>query len=439
MRLPRRAVSIAVIFALPLALFAAAPPAGAGEDLRESYQLLSATYYSRVDVQHLMDSVRDSLAESARKRGVRLTLPALHDSGNGGANVSALSDAIALAQNATHESGVDLTYGAIEAMARSIGDRYTAFFTPDEFRKFNAALDPEKISGIGVLIEPDPLTKYIRAYYVVPGTPAERAGLQTGDVFTAIDGVSTRNHNQESASKLLRGNIGTAVHVQFERDGKAQPPLSITRSEVRPPTVIYKMLAQHVAYIWIMQFGRETPSEFSSALDRAQRNDVRAYVIDLRNDGGGYVSSALDISSKFVNSDPLLTIEQRGAASETVDAQGHALPPRPMALLVNRYTASASEITAGALQDDGIAVLVGEKTFGKGVMQSLTQLPDGAAIKITTAHYLTPKNRDINLKGIEPDYTVTENKDARYGDVEHDSQLQAALTILGKKIAQAKP
>jgi carboxyl-terminal processing protease len=109
-----------------------------------------------------------------------------------------------------------------------------------------------------------------------------------------------------------------------------------------------------------------------------------------------------------------------------------------MAILVNRYTASASEITAGALQDNGIGVLVGEKTFGKGVMQSLTPLPDGAAIKITTAHYLTPKNRDINLKGIEPDYVVVENKDARIGELEHDAQLQAAVGILTKKIADAK-
>jgi carboxyl-terminal processing protease len=109
-----------------------------------------------------------------------------------------------------------------------------------------------------------------------------------------------------------------------------------------------------------------------------------------------------------------------------------------MAILVNGGTASASEITAGALQDDGIALLVGERTYGKGVMQSLTELPDGAAIKITTAHYLTPKNRDINLKGIEPDYVVVENKNARLGDLSRDAQLQAAVNILTKKIADAK-
>ncbi len=239
-------------------------------------------------------------------------------------------------------------------------------------------------------------------------------------------------------AKLLRGKPGTVVHVTATRDGKPLPPMDITRSEVQPPTVIYKMLPQHVGYIYILAFGRDTPDEFSLALDRLEKQDVRAYVLDLRDDGGGYVNSALDISSKFINDNPLLTIEERGSHTTTVDSGSDALPPKPMAILVNRYTASASEITAGALQDDGIGVLVGEKTFGKGVMQSLTPLPDGAAIKITTAHYLTPKNRDINLRGIEPDYVVVENKDARLGEIDHDAQLQAAIGILTKKIADVK-
>ncbi len=243
----------------------------------------------------MMDGARDALAAAVRKHGVRLALPDLRDSGNSDANISAIAQAIARVQSATHESGTDLTYGAIDGMTRSIGDRYTAFFTPDEFREFNQALDPEKISGIGVLIQPDPGSKFIRAYYVVPGTPAERAGLQSGDVFTRIGGISTKGLNTDDATKVLRGKAGSTVRIESMRDGKLQPPVDITRSEVQPPTVIYKMLPQHVAYIWVLAFGRETPDEFSVALQRAQKNDVRAYVIDLRDDGGGYVNSALDI------------------------------------------------------------------------------------------------------------------------------------------------
>jgi carboxyl-terminal processing protease len=432
--LRRWTLAIALIAVFPVTI-GAAPAAGSSEDLRQSYELLTTTFYSKVDAQRLLDGARKALADEASKRHARVAVPRLHDLGSADENVSQLIDTIAQLQASLHLSQTQLTYDAINGMADALHDRYTAFFTPEEFRQFNDALDPEKISGIGVIVRTDDVSKYIEAEYVVPGTPADKAGLQTGDLFTGVDGKSLKGMTADQASSLLRGKPGTLVHLTALRDGKPLAPLAITRSEVQPPTVIYKMLPQHVGYIYILAFGRDTPDEFAMALDRLQKDEVRAYVLDLRDDGGGYVNSALDISSKFINDNPLVTIEERGAHTETVDAGADALPPKPMAILVNRYTASASEITAGALQDDGVAVLVGEKTFGKGVMQSLTPLPDGAAIKITTAHYLTPKNRDINLKGIEPDFVVVENKDARIGDVSHDAQLQAALGILTKKIA----
>ncbi|HET9096967.1 MAG TPA: S41 family peptidase [Candidatus Baltobacteraceae bacterium] len=416
----------------------AAPAANPAEDLRQSYQLLTTTYYSKVDAQRLLDGARTALAAEASKHGTHLSVPVFHDTGSMDGNLDEVLTSIKHMQTAAHLSKTQLTYAAIEGMASSLGDRYTTFFNPEEYRQFNSALDPEKISGIGVIVRADDVSKYIQAQYVVPGTPAEKAGLQTGDLFTSVDGKSLKGLKADDASTLLRGKPGTVVHVVAMRDGKPLPPMDITRSEVQPPTVIYKMLPQHVGYIYILAFGRDTPDEFSVALDRLEKSDVRAYIIDLRDDGGGYVNSALDISSKFINSNPLLTIEERGSHTTTVDSGADALPRKPMAILVNRYTASASEITAGALQDNGIGVLVGEKTFGKGVMQSLTPLPDGAAIKITTAHYLTPKNHDINLKGIEPDFVVVENKDARLGELGRDAQLQAAITILTKKIADAK-
>lgn len=435
----RLAIALAIALTLPFTL-GAAPIASPSDDLRESYDLLTTTFYSKVDPQVLLDGARAGIQDIARKTGVKLTLPSLQAGSDSAANVALVEAQIARAEAATHTSATTLTYGAIAGMARSLGDRYTTFFTPDEYKQFNEALDPEKISGIGVLIQPDPTTKYIRAYYVVPNTPADKAGIQAGDVFTTVDGISTKGFDAEQATKALRGKAGSVVHIAVMRDGKPLGnALALTRSDVRPPTVIFKMLPQKIGYIWVVAFGRETPDEFNVALDRLQKADVKGYVLDLREDGGGYVNSALDISSRFVNNDPLLTIEERGPHSTTIDSSSDAVPPKPMTILVNGHTASASEITAGALQDDGVAVLVGEKTFGKGVMQSLTQLPDGAAIKITTAHYLTPKNRDINLKGIEPDFAVTENKDARLGDLDHDAQLQAAVTILTKKIAEAKP
>lgn len=433
-RLRPWALAIALIAAFPVTI-GAAPAANSSEDLRQSYELLATTYYSKVDAQQLLDGARQALLNDATKHHVHVTIPQFHDTGSAETNVNQVLAAIARLQPQMHLPQTQLTYDAINGMANALHDRYTAFFTPEEYRQFNAALDPEKISGIGVIVRADESSKYIQAEYVVPGTPAEKAGLQTGDLFTSVDGKSLKGATADQASALLRGKPGTLVHLQAMRNGKLLAALAITRSEVQPPTVIYKMLPQNVGYIYILAFGRETPDEFAVALDRLQKDNVRAYVIDLRDDGGGYVNSALDISSKFINGNPLLTIEERGSHTTTVDAGADALPRKPMAILVNRYTASASEITAGALQDNGIGVLVGEKTFGKGVMQSLTPLPDGAAIKITTAHYLTPKNHDINLKGIEPDYVVVENKDARLGDLKHDTQLQAAIEILSKKIA----
>lgn len=436
-RLRRSVSAIALVAMLPLTL-GAAPPASPSEDLRQSYQLLTTTYYSKIDAQRLLDGARQSLVALAAKHGGRVRVPALHDTGTMDGNINELIANVQRMQSALHLSKTDITYAEIDGMANALGDRYTTFFTPDAFRQFNSELDPEKISGIGVMVRVDDASKYIQAQYVVPGTPAEKAGLKTGDLFASVDGKSLKGLKADQASALLRGKPGTVVHLQALRDGKALAPLTIVRSEVQPPTVIYRMLPQHVGYIYVLAFGRQTPDEFALALNRLQKRDVRAYVIDLRDDGGGYVNSALDISSKFIDRNPLLTIEERGSHTTTVDAGSDALPRKPMAILVNRYTASASEITAAALRDNGVAVLVGEKTFGKGVMQSLTPLPDGAAIKITTAHYLTPNNQDINLKGIEPDYVVMENKDARLGELRHDAQLRAAIGILTRKIADAK-
>jgi len=325
-------------------------------------------------------------------------------------------------------------------MTRSLGDRYTQFFTPDEFKQFNDALDPERISGIGVMIEPDVASGNLRLTYVVPETPADRAGLRGGDVLTAIDSTSTKGLSVADASKLLRGRAGTTVAVTVMRVGTpSATAYTITREEVQPPTVVFKMLPGDVGYVYVMAFGKATPNEFDTAIARLKDQNAKAIVLDLRNDGGGYVDSALLISRRFVVNKALLTVEERGEHATTIDAGNEESVTIPVTILVNQYTASASEITAGALQDDGVGPLVGVKTFGKGVMQTLTPLPDGAAIKITTAHYLTPRRRDINLRGIEPDLQIAENKDARYGDIDSDAQLRAALALLQKKMADTNP
>jgi carboxyl-terminal processing protease len=419
----------------------AAPPlpAQVAADVHESYRLLTASAYQLVDPQTLLAAAGDALAQEAQKHGVTLAPPAMRVESNGDATAAELDGAIASSAQAAHGAPTDFAYAAIAGMAKSVGDRYTQFFTPAEYKQFNEALDPERISGIGVIIGADPVSGVIRLSYVVPGTPADRAGLQAGDVLTSIDGKPAKGLPVDAASKLLRGESGTSVALLVSRTGVADATYTIQRAEVQPPTVVFKMLPGTIGYVYVLAFGKATPSEFDTAISRLKDQGARALVLDLRNDGGGYVDSALLISSRFIANKALLTVEERGNRATTIKAQNATSVAIPVSVLVNQYTASASEITAGALQDDGVGSLVGTKTFGKGVMQTLTPLPDGAAIKITTAHYLTPRRRDINLRGIEPDILIDENHDARFGEVDSDAQLRAALELLQKKIAVTKP
>ncbi len=429
----------AAIFAVPaLPAFAAQPlPGEISVDVSESFRLLRTSSYSPVDTQAILDGARRGLADEAKKHNLNVVIPDLRAGLNDDATADAINNVIASTADAAHAAPTDFAYAAISGMAKAVGDKYTAFFTPDQFKRFNQALDPDRISGIGVLVEPDAASGLIELSFVIPGTPADRAGLHQGDLIASIDGTSTKGLTLEEASRLLRGKPGTNVRVAVRQNADLRD-VSLTRSEVQPPTVLFHMLNDGIGYIDVLAFGRATPSEFDFALSRVKDAGARAIVLDLRNDGGGYVDSALDIVSRFVSRKPILTVEQRGVADTTYRAENSVMASLPMTVLVNENTASASEITAGALQDDGIGAIVGTRTFGKGVMQTLTPLPDGAAIKITTAHYLTPLKRDINLKGIDPDVRIEENRDARFGVVEKDAQLRAAISFLQKKIADAK-
>jgi carboxyl-terminal processing protease len=197
------------------------------------------------------------------------------------------------------------------------------------------------------------------------------------------------------------------------------------------------MLPGKIGYVELTVFGRDTGSELARALDKLQQEGARAIVMDLRDNGGGYLESALDVSSKFIASGPIVSVESRASNVTTYEAEDTAIPPLPLAVLVNAHTASASEITSGAIQDSGVGTIVGTKTFGKGVVQEILPLPDGSAIKITDARYLTPHNRDINHLGITPDIVVDENKGARYGDPTKDTQLVRAVQYLNDKIAHS--
>jgi|HubBroStandDraft_5_1064220.scaffolds.fasta_scaffold13993_3 carboxyl-terminal processing protease len=410
----------------------------AGE-VSTSYTYLADNFYKKVDAQVVLDSVRAQLLEAMRTAGVKhISLPVMHSAGTPSGNVREIDREIedAASEAKTKFSLHDLSYVAIDGILRSVNDRYTVFLTPKEFAGLNQGLDGGDFGGTGIVIQVDDKTKYISVENVVPNGPADKAGVQQDDLIISIDGTSTKGMGLAQASGKLRGKEGTRVTLTIQRDTATLPaPILITRAKIHQLSVYEKLLPGKIGYVALTVFGRDTGTELTTALDRLQREGARALVLDLRDNGGGYLEAAVAVSSKFIPSGPIVSVESRASNITTLDADNTAIPPIPLAVLVNGYTASASEITSGAIQDSSVGAIVGTKTFGKGVVQTIYPLPDGSAIKVTTARYLTPRNRDINHLGITPDIVVGENKHPQFGQPARDEQLTRAIQYLDDRLA----
>lgn len=437
---PTLAVAALLATALPSATTASGLSGLESDELQMSYSLLSSEFYKKVDAQNALDGSRASLIAYLQKNGVKNpNVPLAHAGDDANANARALERQVSSVVNAygTKLGSRALTYQAIAGLLGSVHDKYTVFLSPKEYADLNEGLDGGNFSGVGISIRVDEKTKLLGVNEVIPDGPAEKAGLQPGDVILTIDGRSTHNLTTEQDAKLLRGEKGSIVHLQIERNGAPIPVVAVTRNTIHQPSVYAKILPGNIGYARLTVFGSNTADELTKALTKLQTQGAKAYVLDLRDNGGGYLNAAIDVSSKFIASGPIVSVEARGGQDTQYDAEDNAIAPKPLAVLVNKYTASASEITSGALQDNGVGELIGEKTYGKGVVQTIHPLPDGSAVKITSARYLTPKGRDINLVGIVPDITTIEPKTARLGDPATDPQLQSAITYLQGKLAQA--
>ncbi len=409
-------------------------------EIQLGYQNLTEQFYKKTNPQAILDSARTQLLAALKSGGVaNARLAGLHATADPQANIRVVDrEVLAAARlSSSRVSAHDLTYAAISGMMRSVNDRYTVFLTPKEYAALNDSLDGGKpFAGTGIVIQVDELTKFIDVSSVVPNAPADKAGVQQDDIVTAIDGVSTKGLTLAQASTKLRGAAGTSVVLSITRDAKPlATPITIVRAPIQQLSVYEKMLPNKIGYVELTVFGRDTGTELTAALDRLQQQGARAYVMELRDNGGGYLNAAVDVSSKFIASGPIVSVESRASNITTLEANNTAIAPAPLAVLVNGHTASASEITSGAIQDSGVGTIIGTKTFGKGVVQTIYPLPDLSAVKITTARYLTPHNRDINHLGIAPDITLEENKSPHYGDPSRDTQLVRALSFLEDKLA----
>jgi len=439
--LPVLAAAALLTTAVPSAMTASGLSGLENNEIEMTYSLLTSEFYKKVDQQVTLDGARANLIALLEKQGIKAPhIPQFHAVESPALNAKELErqvGAIVNAYGSKAGGSRTLTYSAIAGILASVKDKYTTFLSPKEYAALNEGLDGGNFSGVGISIAVDEKTKLLMVNEVIPNGPAEKAGLLSGDTVLTIDGKSTRGLTVAQDAKLLRGEKGSQVKIVVERAGKEQPAIAVTRDTIHSPSVYSKLLDNGIGYTRLTVFGSTTASELTTALTKLQAQGAKAYVLDLRDNGGGYLNAAIDVSSKFIPSGPIVSVESRGGSNTQYDAENTAIPPKPLAVLVNKFTASASEITSGAIQDNGVGELIGEKTYGKGVVQTIHPLPDGSAVKITSARYLTPHGRDINLVGIQPDIVAIEPKASKFGDPLTDPQLQSAITYLQGKIAQA--
>lgn len=317
---------------------------------------------------------------------------------------------------------IDMFYGAQAGLVAALRDPYSVFFPPDDAAEFSRELSGQ-FSGIGAEVGSRDGKLVIIA--PLPGTPAEEGGLQSGDAILAIDGQDTAGMPVDTAITKIRGEAGTSVALTLERGSQVRDVTLVRRTITVPDVeVTYE---GSVAVIKLFHFNDTASQQFNRALEEVARRRPTGVVLDLRGNPGGYLDEAVDIASAWLEDGQVVAQERRadGGTTQYRASGDGALRGVPTAVLVDRGSASASEIVAGALQDYGRAKLLGETTFGKGSVQTLLQLQDGSAIKLTTAAWLTPKGRAINDVGIVPDVEVADAE----GDA--DEQLRAALQLLG--------
>ncbi len=295
-----------------------------------------------------------------------------------------------------------ISQGAVRGMVEAVGDPYTDYYTPQEYQSTMIQLTGV-FQGIGATIEKK--NNYIVIVAPFTDSPAEKAGLKTGDVILKIDGQSTEGMNSDVASSKIRGASGTTVVLTIGREGQKESfDVTITRGDIKMDSVKSEMRGQ-VAYIKIQQFILPTTDDFKAALSKAKANGAKGIILDLRDNPGGILTQAVDIASQFlIRGIAVKVIDKNGTESVQKIKSGGMATDLPLIVLINGGSASASEIVAGALQDNERAKLAGIKSFGKASVQNIVKLDDGSAMKITTAHYYTPNGTLISKKGLTPDY-----------------------------------
>lgn len=361
--------------------------------------------------------VRGALVDDGESQVVREALETIQESYYAKVEPSKLSDA------------------AIAGAVKSLDDRFSTYFTPREYKQFQDVQNSE-FSGVGLIVSQH--RDGLRVVEVYDGTPARRAGLKPADVIVAVEGRPLKGVKQRTATDRIKGPPGTEVTITVSRDGKRRD-YTLTRARVNVPVVASRMKNvddTEMVVVRLAQFSSGAHAEVYDAVRKGLKRGAKGIVFDLRGNGGGLVSEAQLIASAFLPDGPIVSTRGRSVESRTLEATGQPIAKdTPLVVLVDRDTASASEIVAGALQDRGRAEVVGTRTFGKGVFQEIIRLSNGGALDITAGQYFTPKGRNLGGKGVRtgrgiaPDVTVKDDLETRA-----DEALRRALIELRAKI-----
>lgn len=331
----------------------------------------------------------------------------------------------------------DLVDGALTGLAYSANDAYTLYMNTDVAEDFMESVDSDDYSGVGLYITSDPDDNKVLVVSPLSDSPAEKAGIVSGDKIVAIDGKNVSGDNIDEVAKSMKGKTGTEVKLRvLKKSTGEETDIVLNRATIKRETVESKMINSEVGYIAITQFGVHTYDEFAEQFNALTKKGMKKLVLDLRNNPGGYVDMAVKIADTFIDSgDIVYTMDRKGKKRYHKAEKGTT--KLPIVTLTNGGSASASEILIGALKDHGIAKSVGEKTFGKGVTQIPYQFSDGSIIKVTDSRYYTPSGVCIDKEGIKPDVEVKVDAE-KYADISkmsfsEDEQLRAAVGLLEKE------
>lgn len=328
-------------------------------------------------------------------------------------------------------SEASMTVGAINGMLESLEDSHAVYFDAKHYEYFTEQTDGT-FYGIGVTIANEGDDLVIQS--VFEGTPADQAGLKAKDVIVEIDGETRERWDTDEAVLRIRGEAGTQVTLGIRRDGAdTLREFTITRAKIEVPNIETELLEGNLGYIRLYSFNELADDDVREAIDELTDRGAEGFILDLRDNPGGLLTSSVDVASLFIEDGVIVRVEDRNGTIEEHRATGDLATDAPLVVLINGNSASASEIVGGALQDYGRATLVGEQSFGKGSVQQIEELSFGGAIKLTIAHYVTPKNRVIDKVGLTPDVKV-EMEPELQADKATDTQLQRAIKELQKKL-----